>query len=65
MIVRTLEQIIGTERGVRAETGNWVSRRFVLDDDQAGFSFHETIIKTGEVHSIKGGTLLRVSLPGL
>ncbi len=51
MIVRTLEEIIGTEREVHAENGNWVSRRFVLNDDAAGFSFHETIIKAGtETH---------------
>jgi L-ectoine synthase len=47
MIVRTLDEIIGTDRDVHSETGNWVSRRFVLDDDKAGFSFHETIIKAG------------------
>lgn len=47
MIVRRLEEIIGTDRDVHSETGNWVSRRFVLDDDKAGFSFHETIIKAG------------------
>lgn len=51
MIVRTLEEITGTAREVHAENGNWVSRRFVLDDDKAGFSFHETIIKAGsETH---------------
>ena len=51
MIVRTLQQIIGTEREVHAENGNWVSRRIVLDEDNAGFSFHETIIKAGtETH---------------
>ncbi len=51
MIVRTLDQLIGTERDVHAEGGQWVSRRFVLDSDQAGFSFHETIIKAGtETH---------------
>jgi len=51
MIVRNREEIIGTEREVHAENGNWVSRRFVLDDDKAGFSFHETIIKAGtETH---------------
>lgn len=51
MIVRRLEEIIGTEREVHAENGNWVSRRFVLNDDAAGFSFHETIIKAGtETH---------------
>ncbi len=47
MIVRTLDEICGTEREVHAENGNWVSRRFVLDSDGAGFSFHETIIKAG------------------
>jgi L-ectoine synthase len=51
MIIRTLNEIIGTERDVHAENGNWVSRRFVLDEDNAGFSFHETIIKAGtETH---------------
>lgn len=51
MIVRTLEQIRGTTREVHADNGNWVSRRFVLDDDAAGFSFHETLIKAGtETH---------------
>ncbi|MFW6342955.1 MAG: ectoine synthase [Halothiobacillaceae bacterium] len=52
MIVRRLkEDVIGTDREVHAENGNWVSRRFVLDSDQAGFSFHETIIKAGtETH---------------
>ncbi len=47
MIVRTLDEIKGTEREVHAENGNWISRRFVLNDDGAGFSFHETIIKAG------------------
>jgi L-ectoine synthase len=47
MIVRTLDEIIGSEREVHAESGNWVSRRFVLNDDAAGFSFHETIIYAG------------------
>lgn len=51
MIVRTLKDIIGSEREVQAENGNWVSRRFVLNEDQAGFSFHETIIHAGtETH---------------
>lgn len=47
MIVRTLEQVIGSERDVRAENGNWVSRRFLLKDDGLGFSFHETTIFAG------------------
>ena len=47
MIVRTLAEIKGSEREVHAENGNWVSRRFVLNDDAMGFSFHETIIYAG------------------
>lgn len=47
MIVRTLEEIIGSERDVCAENGNWVSRRFLLKDDGMGFSFHETTIFAG------------------
>jgi L-ectoine synthase len=51
VIVRTLDEIIGSEREIHAENGNWVSRRFVLNDDAAGFSFHETIIHAGtETH---------------
>lgn len=51
MIVRTLDEIIGSERDVRAENGNWVSRRFLLKDDGMGFSFHETTIFAGtETH---------------
>lgn len=51
MIIRTLKDIIGTQREVHDTNGNWVSRRFVLNDDAAGFSFHETIIKAGtETH---------------
>lgn len=51
MIVRTLDEIIGSERDVKAENGNWVSRRFLLKDDNMGFSFHETTIFAGtETH---------------
>lgn len=51
MIVRRLEEIIGSDREVHAENGNWTSRRFVLDNDSAGFSFHDTLIKAGtETH---------------
>ena len=51
MIVRTLDDIVGTERDVKAENGNWVSRRFLLKDDGMGFSFHETTIFEGtETH---------------
>jgi len=47
MIVRTLKEIIGTKRDKKAENGNWVSRRFLLKDDNMGFSFHETTIFAG------------------
>jgi len=47
VIVRTIEEIKGSEREVFAENKNWVSRRLVLEDDGMGFSFHETIIYAG------------------
>ncbi|MFQ5444623.1 MAG: ectoine synthase [Nitrospinales bacterium] len=47
MIIRRLDEIIGTERDVKAENGNWVSRRFILKDDKMGFSFHETTVFAG------------------
>lgn len=51
MIVRHLDEIIGSERDVHAENGNWVSRRFLLKGDGMGFSFHETTIFAGtETH---------------
>jgi len=49
MIVRTLDEILGTENDVKAET--WASRRLLLKDDNMGFSFHDTIIYAGtETH---------------
>jgi L-ectoine synthase len=45
MIVRTLDQIVGSERDVHAET--WSSRRLILAGDGVGFSLHDTIIKAG------------------
>ena len=51
MIIRRLKDIVGSEREVEAPNGNWVSRRFILDSDGMGFSFHETIIRAGtETH---------------
>ena len=51
MIYRKIEDIIGTDKEVRAENGNWVSRRMLLKKDGMGFSFHETIIYAGtETH---------------
>ena len=84
MIVRTLDEIEGTERDVCDTT--FASRRFLLAKDGCGFSMHDTIlgagtetnmwykhhieavyciegeaeltdIETGEVHSIRPGTL--------
>jgi L-ectoine synthase len=47
MIIRKLKEIVGSEREVNAENGNWVSRRFILKDDNMGFSMHDTIIYAG------------------
>ena len=47
MIVRSLEDILNSERDVRAENGNWESRRLILNDDAVGFSLHDTIIHAG------------------
>jgi len=47
MIVRRISEVLGTEREVKAENGNWVSRRMVLAKEKMGFSFHETIIFAG------------------
>ena len=44
-IVRSLDEIIGTERDVQAPT--WCSRRFVLAKEGVGFSLHETILYAG------------------
>lgn len=45
MIVRHLEDILGTERDI--DGGNWTSRRLLLADDNMGFSFHDTLIHAG------------------
>lgn len=45
MIVRSLEDIIGTKDDVA--DGNWRSRRFVSAHDKLGFSVNDTIIKGG------------------
>jgi len=47
MIVRRLDDILGTERDVKGENGNWESRRLILNDDAVGFSLHDTIIHAG------------------
>lgn len=47
MIVKTLNEIIGTKQDVKAETGTWVSRRMLLKKEGMGFSFHDTTIFKG------------------
>ncbi len=42
-----MSDIIGSDKEVFAENGNWVSRRILLKDDNMGFSLHETIIFAG------------------
>ena len=51
MKIRHLKQILGTQREVEADNGNWVSRRLLLNDDDMGFSMHDTLIRAGtETH---------------
>ncbi len=45
MIVKQLDDIIGTENDV--DTENWQSYRLLLKKDGMGFSFHHTIIRAG------------------
>jgi L-ectoine synthase len=45
MIVRTLDEIAGTERDVRGDT--WRSRRIVLADDAIAHSLHWTEVAAG------------------
>ncbi len=49
MIIRSLDDIRGTDREVNAST--WVSMRLLLADDAMGFSFHVTTLFAGtETH---------------
>lgn len=43
MLLRTLEEIVGSTREVSAE--NWTSRRLLLKADGMGFSMHDTVIR--------------------
>ncbi|HAG08238.1 MAG TPA: L-ectoine synthase [Desulfotomaculum sp.] len=45
MIIKNLEEIIGTENDIGTE--NWQSRRLLLKKDGMGFSLHDTIIWAG------------------
>ena len=45
MIVRTLEDVVGSDRDVAGE--GWRSRRFLLQRDALGFSLHDTTVAAG------------------
>lgn len=45
MIVRNLDQLVGTERDVA--WGNGQSRRFLIESDKMGYSLTDTIIDAG------------------
>ncbi|MBK5222142.1 MAG: ectoine synthase [Acidimicrobiia bacterium] len=45
MIVRRLDDVVGTERDVAGPT--FVSRRLLLADDRVGFSLHDTVLRRG------------------
>jgi L-ectoine synthase len=49
MIVRTLDEILKSDRNV--EASSWASRRFLLEKDDMGFSLSETTVYEGtETH---------------
>lgn len=50
MIVRHLDQIVGTERDV--EGRSFRSRRLLLARDGAAFSFHDTVLHAGTITSM-------------
>jgi L-ectoine synthase len=45
VIVRTLDDVLGTDREIKATT--WVSRRLLLRHEGMGFSMHDTVIHAG------------------
>ena len=47
MIVRRLQDTLGTAREVSGHEGAWTSRRLLLRDDAMGFSLHDTVIRAG------------------
>ena len=46
MIVRKLEEVVGTDRDVEGE--GWRSRRLLLRGDGMGFSLHDTTVAVGK-----------------
>jgi len=47
MIVRRINEVVDSDRDIKAENGNWVSRRLLLRDEALGFSLHDTTIFAG------------------
>ena len=45
MIVRTLDDVVGSDRDVEGD--GWRSRRLLLRRDQMGFSLHDTTVAAG------------------
>ena len=50
MIVRTLDDLVGTDRDVTAD--NWSSRRFLLAEDGLGYSLNDTVLHAGTTTSM-------------
>nr|AMY57945.1 L-ectoine synthase C subunit [Streptomyces sp. WS027] len=47
MIVRSFDELDGTERHVKAASGTSESKRIVLARERVGFSLHETVLYAG------------------
>src|SRR3989338_1839226 len=47
MIIRSLDEIKGTDREVESAERSWISRRLLLKTDGLGFSFHNTTVFAG------------------
>lgn len=51
MKIVKLEDVLNTEKEVKADNGNWVSRRLIFAKDGMGYSMSDTVIKAGtETH---------------
>ena len=51
MIVRTLDQIIGSAKDVHGN--GWQSRRLLTKADAMGFSFHDTVVSEGSEQELE------------
>ena len=47
MIIRSLDGTKGTDREVKPEDNEWLSRRLLLKKDGMGFSFNDTVVYAG------------------